>query len=117
MDVSAEEFVVEDDAVFIATPVPGLIEAAASGAAVSIAADLGLLLGEEIEFGVKAYIPTTGVTDAAVLGEEFAGMIAAGLNFIGQFYLIMFTDGQPTPATANLTALRSKLGGGKSVQL
>lgn len=116
VDVSAEELVIEDDVFLIATPVPGLIEAAASGAAVSVAIDIGLIAEEDIELGTKAYMPTTGVIDAGVLGEEFAGMILAGV-ICGQFLTVVFTNGQLAPITANLTALRSKLGGGKSVQL
>lgn len=117
VDVAAGETLTEEGDFIITTPTPGLLEAAASGAVVSIALDASVLLGEAEEIGIKAYIPTIGVMDATILGEEFAGFILAGINATGQFAAVCFTNGQPIPTTTNLTTLRSKLGGGKSVQL
>lgn len=119
VDVAAGETLTEegDSSFIITTPTPGLLEAAASGAVVSIALDASVLLGEAEEIGIKAYIPTIGVMDATILGEDFAGFILAGINVNGQFAAVCFTNGQPIPTTTNLTTLRSKLGGGKSVQL
>lgn len=72
--------------------------------------------------------------DGSVLDAEFAGLsfvstatvftgdlatasgVAAGASVMLEVQLF-FTNGQPIPDTASVTTLRSKLGGGKSVQL
>lgn len=58
------------------------------------------------------------VLTAMVVTSDVTAMDGiAAFCFTAADILLYFTNGQPIPTTTNLTTLRSKLGGGKSVQL
>lgn len=129
VNVAKEELIADEDGglLYITTPVPGLLEAAASGAVVTVAGDVGLFVGEE-EIGANAYITTLGAMDmGALLGEEDAGYIVSAVMINGECANLVFTNGQAIPTEASvatlsldgetapaslLEKLRSKLGGG-----
>lgn len=116
---SGEAFV-DSDIFYVTTPVPGLLDAMRNGSTATVAADLGALVGES-EIGVTACVTCLGGADVkAVFGEDAAGVpdgcVLSGIVLPGGYAVTMFTNGV-VPTTTNLTTLRSKLGGGKSVKL
>lgn len=131
VNVAAEEFSADEDSGMfcITTPVPGLLEAVASGAVVTIAVDAGALMSGG-ETGANAYITTLGAADmGALAGEEYAGYIVSACMMVGDYINVLFTNGRAVPTDASLSTLslhdeattpsvslldklRSKLGGG-----
>lgn len=120
--------------VIIKTPVPGILEAAAKGAVVTIAADVGVLMGGE-PLGAPAYITTFGLVDCGALEEDGAGIFFSGCQLAESVYASIYfangsnlfdeasvatmsLDGETETAssvTGLLSKLRAKLRGGKDV--
>lgn len=135
VNVAAGE-IVADDAFVVLTPVPGMLEAVANGAVVTIVVDFGLLV-EEGELGENISITVLDVCDMSVLEEEYAGWRYANIIIFGECFEVYFSDGQAYSTEASVATmsldggtetvatrlaslrekLRSKLGGGTSDEL
>lgn len=129
--------------VYIATPIPGMLDAVRNGSSVSVNMDLGALLGEEAEMGVLVtMLATGGFIDYIeffkfVMADEegfdpseldgYEEIVMSSFSDNGDFVAVLFTNGQALPTGASVTALsadsnplsklRSKLGGGASDEL
>lgn len=115
-DVSA------DNGLIIATPIPGMMDAARNGASVSVNMDIGLVMSEDEvqETGVICTMQTLGVVDACEffkimfadeedfdesMLEQYEGMVISGMNIMGTHIMVMFTNGQVIPTNASLSTL------------
>lgn len=115
LQVADEEY--DKEGVIIYTPCDEAFETLKNGGNVTIAMSEALL-DEELAFVDLSYMPVLNAFIVDGSAEGFSGEVAIVVaNNLGNPVVFLLTNGQPRPTTANLTNLRSKLGGGKSVQL